>query len=234
MSQTQTAEKKTIDLDAIQDMADKAGMTASELLEWGLYQVVLPANGIDRTPAEAAKSLLEDSRKQVGKIPEQLIPSNPLADFAEEAGLSFSELSELALFTIFDLIENSVFPGKQPIDLLHDDRQNQGPLIPSFQHDRVKVHPMMAALFSGDLKAVHGETFGDHSSEHVAPEHWFIRDSLKSAFNMKDWDHTICELMTIEPAIRHCPTLQNEAAAIRTLIEAERVLGDFCEAVDNC
>jgi hypothetical protein len=98
---------------------------------------------------------------------------------------------------------------------------------------KTELHPFMERIFSRDLKAVHGSTFGDNGSEHVKPEHLFLRDCLKSAFNLSCWDDVICQLMAIEPAIRHCPTLCNEAGAIRALIEAEDTLGDFCRAVDE-
>jgi hypothetical protein len=232
MPKTQTAEPKTIDLDAIQAVANEAGMTASELLEWGMYAILETWDGENGDPRDAAADL-KSLQKREGMIPVQLIPSNPLADFAAEAGISFSELSELALLATFDILKSSEFPDAQPRDILENYRREKGPLMPHFQHDRVKVHPFMAALFSGDLKAIHGETFGDYGSDDVRPEHVFIRQSLKSAFELKYWDDTICQLMAIEPAIRHCPTLQNEAAAIRALIQAEDVLSDFCQAVDN-
>ncbi len=229
---TKVAEPKPIDLDAIQDMADKAGMTASELLEWGLYNILQHYDGTGGHPSETGDEL-KKSRTLEGKIPEKLLPSNPLADFAADAGIRYGELNELALLTAINMLNCSEYPDEQPKDILEDYRREHGPLIPHFQHDRGKVHPFMAALFSGDLKAVHGSTFGDLGSEHVLPEHMFIRDSLRSAFGLNNWDDTICQLMVIEPAIRYCPTLQNEAAAIRALVEAERVLGGFCSAVDD-
>lgn len=226
------AEPKTLDLAAIQAIAGKAGMTASELLEWGLYSVLETFDGKNGQISDA-KEELKRVRTLECKIPAQLIPSNPLAKFAADAGLNFDELNELALLSAINMLNSSEWPDSTPKEGLEDDSRKHGPLIPSFRCDRTEAHPFMARLFSGDLKAVHGATFGDRFSEHVAPEHLFIRDCLKSAFDLNDWDDTICQLMTIEPAIRHCPTLQNEAGAIRALIEAEKTLGDFCRAVDE-
>lgn len=227
------AEQKTLDLEAIQAIAGKAGMTASELLEWGLYSILETYDGRNGQISDA-KEDLKRVRTLEGKIPKQLIPSDPLSKFTADAGLNFGELNELALLSAINILNTSEFYEKQPKEMLEDDRREKGPLIPSFLHDRVEVHPFMARLFSGDLKAVHGATFGDLSSEHVAPEHLFFRDSLRSAFGLNNWEDTICQLMGMEPAIRYCPTLQNEAAAIRALIEAEHTLGDFCRAVDAC
>jgi hypothetical protein len=232
MSQKKTAKPKTIDLDAIHDMADKAGMTASELLEWGLYAILQTWNDAHTGyfPSDAANGLKE-LREMEGTIPEQLIPSTPLADFASEAGLAFSELNELALLAAINRLNSSEYPNKQPRDLLEDDRREMGPLMPHFQHDRVKVHPFMAALFSGDLRAVHGATFGDLCSDHVDCEHIFLEECLQRAFDQNSWGECTSDLISIESVIRHCPKLQNEAAAIRALLEADRVLSDFCQAV---
>jgi len=145
---------------------------------------------------------------------------------AKEAGMSVADFNELALRWMVDMTKaNPVFVRSECREFLEEQRNEKGA--------EVELHPFMERLFSGDLRAVHGATFGDLSSDHVEPEHLFIRGCLESAFNLNSWEDTICQLMTMEPAIRHCPTLQNEAAAIRALIKAENVLGDFCRAVEE-
>ncbi len=89
----------------------------------------------------------------------------------------------------------------------------------------------MHRLFSGDLKDIHGPTFGELASDHVNGEHRFLEGCLRRAFDQNSWEETISELMDIESVIRHCPALQNEANAIHTLIEAERALTNFSRAV---
>jgi hypothetical protein len=229
-------EPKTRDLAAIQAIhatAVKAGMNASELIEFGLYAILQTYDG-KNFQLNDAKNELKRVQMLEGKIPDQLLPSNPLAKFAADAGLSFDELNELALISAIDILNSSEFPDSSPKKQLESYRLKQGQLIPSYRCDRVEVHPFMARLFSGDLKAVHGATFGDLCSDHVGSEHHFLEGSLHRAFAEKNWEESICELINIESVIRHCPALQNEAAAIRALIEAERVLGDFCRAVNAC
>ncbi len=227
------AKPKTIGIDEIKTIASNAGMTASELLEWGLYSVLETYDG-KNNPISDAKDGLELCRTLEGVIPKKIIPLNPLAKFAADAGLNFDELNELALLSAINMLNSSEWPDSTPKEELEDDRRKHGPLIPSFRCDRDKVHPFMARLFSGDLRAVHGATFGDLGSDCVEGEHWFLEGCLERAFGKNSWDESICDLMNIECVIRHCPALQNEAAAIRALIEVERVLGDFSRAVNAC
>lgn len=101
----------------------------------------------------------------------------------------------------------------------------------------IKVHPLMERLFSGDLKAVHGSTFGDRGSSEVECEHHFLKSCLQQIFYIKSefpWEDSISAFIGLESVIRHCPKLQNEAAAIRALLEAESVLSEFCYAVNAC
>lgn len=223
---------KTLNIDTVEAVAEKSGMTLSELLEYGLYSVLETYDG-KNNPISDAKGELEKLRAKEGEIPNQFIPSNPLARFATDAGLSFDELNELALLAAISIMNSSEFPNERPVEILENYRREKKPLIPSFLHDRSNVHPFMERLFSSDLKAVHGATFGDLGSQHVELEHLFIKDCLQRAFDAKDWEDAICQLIPIERIIRYCPTLRNEAGAIRALIEAEDVLGDFCRAVRN-
>lgn len=229
-----SAEKpKTRDIASIQSIAVKAGMTASELLEFGLYAILQTYDG-ENGQISDAKNELNRVRTLEVNIPAPLIPPNPLAKFAADAGLNFDELNELALLSAINILDGTEWPDSSPKEDLENCRRKQGPLIPSFRCDRVEVHPFMARLFSGDLKAVHGATFGDHCSDHVDSEHMFLEGCLKRAFAQKSWEESLCELINLECVIRYCPELQNEAAAIRALIEAENVLGDFCRAVNAC
>lgn len=226
--------QQTIDKSAIQAAASKAGMTLSEFLEWGLYCILKNYDGTAASNPSDAREDLKQCRKLEGIISEENIPTNPLAEFASDSGLHFGELNELALLTAVSIMNTSESPDKQPMDWLKEARQKQGPLIPSFPEEKTTVHPFMERLFSGDLRAVHGATFGDLASDHVDSEHHFLEDNLQRAFQQNTWDEAIGEMMTIESVIKYCPALQNEAAAIRALIEAERVLGDFCRAVNAC
>jgi len=90
----------------------------------------------------------------------------------------------------------------------------------------------MHRLFSGSLKTVHGPTFGDLASDDVGSEHHFMTTNLKRIFAMTDWEDSFSHLMSLETVIRHCPALKNEAAVIRSLLEAEQYLIRFSNAVN--
>lgn len=222
MSQTKTAKKKTIDLDKIQDMADKAGMTASELFEWGLYGILQTYDGtLGWYPRDAADGLKE-LREMEGEIPEQLIPSDPLVDFASEAGLNFSELNELALLTAINRLNSSEYPDKQPRDLLEDDRREMGPLLPHFQHDRVKVHPFMAALFSGELSAAYVPP--ENMSNAQVTVAYYLEDFFEAK---NEADDLGCHVRGLYDAVRHNPELKQEVAAMKAFYESLDILQRF-------
>ncbi|MDF7808721.1 hypothetical protein P4E94_14830 [Pontiellaceae bacterium B12219] len=128
----------------------------------------------------------------------------------------------------------STQPNKQQKERGKNDRQEKALETSSLPKKETVVHPFMERLFSADLRAVHGPTFGDLCSDSVEGEHHFLTLNLDRIFALNDWDHIFCSLMDLESVIRYCPKLKNEAGAIRALIEAEKVLGDFCRAVKAC
>lgn len=231
MKEEAQATPKTIGNADIQAIANKAGLTLSELLEWGIYCIMETFDGTMFQPSEALDELRRLQNIE-GKIQKDIIPSNPLAEFAANIGMHFGEVSELALLSAISIMNSSEFPDKKPRDFLEELRQEHGALIPSFKEEKTAVHPFMHRLFSGDLRAIHGPTFGDLASDDVGMEHLFLEQVLNQAFERKDWSETMCDLMAIESVIRYCPKLRNEAAAIQALIEAEKVIGDFCRAVN--
>ena len=222
MQTTQAAEPKTIDLDAIQDMAKKAGMTASELLEWGLYTLLETYREADYHPSDAGEEL-KTRRRVEGKIPDELIPSNPLTEFAADAGIHCGELNELALLTAFNILNCSEYPDAQPKDILEDLRREQGPLTPNFQHDRVNVHPFMAALFSGERVS------GKYSPpEKLTNGQFWVASQLGEIMEARHF--TECDavdIFSLFEAIKHNPELKQEAAAMLAFYESQQILQAF-------
>lgn len=233
-----TATPKTIDKATIDAAADEAGLSVSEFVEWGMYAFIETFSNCEHSSGDA-KDYMPTLRGLGGGVAPGIIHQSPLEAFAESESMTMNELAEAAILTATDMVKNSEYPNQTPKDILCDYRFRQRLLIPEIGNENhtvhrteSKVHPFMHRLFSGDLKAVHGPSFGDLCSDEVDGEHQFMEDNLKRAFAANSWEEACCDLMILESVIHHCPKLQNEAAAIRALIEAENVLGAFCRAVN--
>ena len=152
------------------------------------------------------------------------ITQNAIESMASKQGISVADFHVLSVLWMLEMMETEPdFMEEHGHAFLAKHRDGEETII---------VHPFMRRLFSGDLKTVHGEDFGERASRSVGMEHRFLKQNLSRAFNMPTWDEACAELMVIESVIKHCPELQNEAAAIRALIEADKVLGNFCDAVE--
>lgn len=236
--ETTKAVPKTIGKADIEAAANKANMAISEFVEWGMHALIETFSNSENSPGDA-KADMPTLRGLRGGVAPGVIRKSPLEAFAEAEGMTMNEMAEAAILTAMDLIYGSEYPDKTPCDILQDYRRNRRLLLPEIGKGSEpqaapapEIHPFMHRLFSGNLRALHGADFGDRGSESVNDEHQFLEQSLTRAFSLKSWDEVICELMVMESVIRHCPALKNEAAALRSLIEAEKVLGDFCRAVD--
>ncbi len=228
-----SAAAKTLARADIEAVAATAGLSMNELLEWGLYSVLETFGGNNGHPGEA-RAELESLRSREGSAEIDLLPKNPLAEFAADAGaLHDGELAELALLTAVDMLKNSAFKETQPKDILCSFRQRKGPLLPSFRHERVEIRPAMERLFYVCPRNVSASQSDGISSLDVRAEHLFLAQSIQHAFAQNSWEECFAELEIAESVVRYCPALQQEAAAISALIDAERVLSNFCSAVDN-
>ena len=169
------------------------------------------------------------------------ISSTDLDAFATGKGYNMEEFTELALYWMMEMFEEDAdFAKEDSHESLAGFREKYGIFNPcmiefgSSSIPKTDVHPFMHRLFSGDLKSIHGEAFGELNSKDVHMEHRFLATAMEHALAQNSWDECISELMLIESVVRHCPMLQNEAAAIHTLIEAEEVLSDFGNSVNAC
>ena len=221
---------ETMDIATLDNIAKEAGMSVHEFTELALYWMIGMCETDKEFRAGGGREFLRSSRKKRGPFPPVYIGldsavGSMLEDLAKATGLEKEELPMFCVQWLLQVAQSEPQLAKESAQAWKESigKGNANP--------GATPHPFMERLFSGDLRAVHGPTFGDLASEHVKSEHRVLRDLLKRAFK-QDWEEACCELMDAESIIRHCPALQNETAAIRTLLEAEKVLDDFCRSVD--
>ncbi|MCF7849735.1 MAG: hypothetical protein K9M45_12870 [Kiritimatiellales bacterium] len=121
------AKPKTVGIARIKAYAKMVGMTVSDFMEWGSHTVLQTYN-VENGSIEDARAGLELARELEGEIDPGIIAASPVERFAEEAGLSTAEFLELALLSAINILNTSVFPGKQPKEELEDYRKECGPL----------------------------------------------------------------------------------------------------------
>jgi len=233
-----TATHETVGKCEIDVAAKEAGLTALELAEWGVLSVMNEHRKATHNIGEARREL-ERIRAKYGSVATGIIGRPPVLAMAEAEGMTLDEYTELGLLTAIAMLDESVYTDVKPVDFLNGFREEIRAFIPEIgigktaegSQNGTIVHPFMERLFSGDLRAIHGSDFGGVGSDSGREEHLFLAESLERIMGKASHDEIMSDLMLLESVIRHCPALENEAAAIRMLVESENVLGDFTRAV---
>ena len=161
-----------------------------------------------------------------------------LKSITKKTGISSEEFNELALYWMVEMFEHDEHGMADWREILDDYRKNYGQSsshnIVNNNAKQTEVHPFMQRLFSGDLEVLHEAKHRELTPENVKLEHVFISQALRSMIDRQGacLADIMSELEGLELVIRHCPTLQPEAAAIRAMLEGEAILNGFCKAVD--
>ncbi len=241
MKEEAQATPKSIGKADIKAAAEKDGMCLSDFIEWGMHMVMDVYSHNGSSPGDA-KDELTRLRGTMGGIAPGVIRQSPAEAFIESEGMSKEEFAEFAILTLMDLEKEGGNWNRKPIEMLGDYRDDKRLLLPEIGNGSgligvaaQTVSPFMHRLFSGDLRAIHGPTFGDPGSAAIGREHHFLAENLDELLDEKvSMDNSMSRLACVESVIRHCPELKNEANAIRTMHEAFEVLCGFVDAVEHC
>ncbi len=237
---TEAATTKTMNIKHLDNAAEKAGMTVAEFTELALYWMLEMCESAPGFATTNGQGFLHSSREKLGSFPplaicisiagDDSIVGPELEKIGKSVGLSKEEIPGFCILWMMRMATDNPHYAREAAKEWKESKKDES--LVDIPHTKHPLHPFMQRLFSGDLKAVHGPTFGDLCGTDVGSEHHFLEQNIIRAFRQNTWDESIGELIGIESVIRDCPKLQNEAAAIRALVEAGDVLGDFCRAVN--
>ena len=168
---TEKMKSKTMDMDTLENAAASAGMSVIEFTELALYWMMDMCETDKEFGATEGRAFLHSSRDERGYFPpvyiglensdsDSLLDSQ-LEDVAKTVGLDKEEIPRFCLLWLLQMVQ----------DAPHFTRE----AVTAWKETSTKVaqplHPFMQHLFSTDLQAVHGSTFGEFGSKDVTPEH---------------------------------------------------------------